>query len=176
MIKYLQLFEIEVTFKSGFNPSGGSTIITKEADITNKKLIITQDNLTLFEITNKENNNNYRDNQNTFLNYFEQYHNSLNTLYLSSTFQMFIVDRNFPLSIEQNLLNTNLFHKSDVICITLYNFSYHDYLDVTKQSDPEIHDSIISLFVNPKKKLIKIIMHHNEIAESKFLKSFIQKI
>ena len=174
MIKLLRQYNMEVTYRSGFNPTGEYTVIGKEGDINEHSIIINTDNLVAYQKSNIIN----RFDKNCFppMANFLQYQN--NIILISPDGHLFVSDNNIASYIEEDLLEANLHKRNNIHSLLFVNCDYKKFIKVIYDLEETLNVQIMYLFNNFQRKTINLLYIENqeEVEKNLLVKTFIEKL
>ncbi|MCL2039228.1 MAG: hypothetical protein FWG85_02230 [Bacteroidetes bacterium] len=174
MIKLLREYNMEATYRSGFNPTGEYTIVGKEGNINENSMIINTDNLLIYHKSNIIN----RFNESCFppMANLLQYQN--NIIFISPDMHLFVSDNNIATYIEEDLLDANLSKIKNIHSLLLINYNYSDFSKVMYGLEETLRKQIIYLFDNVQRKTVNILYQvpQEDIKNNLLAKTLIERL
>ncbi len=176
MVKLLRKYNMEVTYKSGFNPTGEYTIVGKEGNINEHTMLINTDNLVVYQKSNIVN----RFNKRCFppMVNFLQYQN--NIILISPDEHLFVSNNNTTSYIEEDLLEANLHKKTNIHSLLFINCNDIDFAKIIADLEKNIllRNQIIHIFANYQRKTANILYQENqeELKKNSLVSFFIERL
>ena len=159
MIKLLKQFNLDVVYKSGLNPTGEYTTISKETDIEhNLPIMINNDHLITYYNSNTVNK--FNSDCLPPLTYFLYYEN--NTILISPDDHLFVTSNDVPIYIEEDLLKSLSYKRIKMRAILLIDFDYYNFTKIIQKIEAKSINQILNIHSNHQRRTINILYKETE--------------